>query len=127
MPAETPNELCCTPSVRLPESGQLLLLDGVTGAGPLLSALAGMRIVFCHATVLDPAMLARIDPDVVVAPVLGPRQDLVEVAQTLSAAGFAGLLCGVATPPVRPALVAREVAASCPDLRFTVVAGEAPG
>jgi len=73
------------------------------------------------------ALLDRIAPDVVVAPVLGRRQDLTEVAQVLAAARFSGLLCGVATSPVCARLVAREVAASAPGLRVTVITDAAPG
>lgn len=65
--------------------------------------------------------IESIDPDVIVAPVLGQDHDILEIAQMLRACQFRGTLCAVSRPPIRADLVIAELRRACPGLTLCSV------
>lgn len=65
--------------------------------------------------------LRRLQPDVVLAPLVGEGFDCFDVAEALCAAGYTGPFRAVVPYVPDPALVKREIAACCPHLDFDLV------
>jgi len=65
--------------------------------------------------------LRRIAPDVVLCALMGDGFDAIDLAERLTALGFAGRLRALATDLPNPEAVCREVCAACPDIDFDVL------
>lgn len=121
-PPNPPPRVRFLSAVRLPDSGDVLVVEAGPETDEILAAIGGLRAITCHGGLLTEGLLNRVRPDIVLAPLLGRRQDIVEIAQLLGGMGYDGVLCGVCTPPIDPRLVASEVAAACPRVRFCMIA-----
>ena len=75
---------------------------------------------------LNRALLRRLSPDLVLAPLSTPAFDAFEVARRLARAGYRGPFRAVTLPLPHPDLVRDEVAAVAPDLDFDLVVIERP-
>lgn len=82
--------------------------------------------VFLPIQDINAAALSVLKPDVVLAPLVGPRFDCLDVGQALVEAGFKGKFRAVVSYLPNPGLVRREIAACCPDLDFDIVIAPAP-
>ncbi len=65
--------------------------------------------------------LARLRPEVILAPLVGPDFDCLDLAERLSGAGFHGRFRAVAPKVPDPALVRREIAERFPALDFDLL------
>ncbi|MFP1644916.1 hypothetical protein [Pontitalea aquivivens] len=70
---------------------------------------------------LDGALLARLQPDIVVAPLIGDRFDILDLAVELDRLGYRGALRAVTRPLPNADLVRREIAAQCPRIDFALI------
>ncbi len=71
--------------------------------------------------------LERLQPDVVLSPLVSPGFDCWDLAERLVAAGYRGRLRAVAPTVPDPALVRREFADRFPELDFDLVVLDTPG
>jgi len=79
---------------------------------------AGDKIVFARFDDVGAAMLARIAPDLILAPLMAPEFDILDLARRLTRCGYRGALRAMARQIPNPALVRAELAQLCPDLDF---------
>lgn len=90
--------------LRVDPGAETALLPGMTAA------------TFQHPDMLSADLMKDILPDLVVAPLIGPSWDALDVALSLSGAGYDGMLLIVSPPLPRQAAVLREMQALCPTL-----------
>ncbi|MBS0565278.1 MAG: hypothetical protein JSR87_12640 [Proteobacteria bacterium] len=78
---------------------------------------------------LTAAAMAAIRPDMVVAPLLDPGFDILDVLGRLDHFGFRGRLCAVSPPLPDPAAVTSEVRGQCRGIDFSLITrpGALPG
>lgn len=105
------------------ENGTVLLIE----PGPSLPTMqrtgGSDNIAFATLAAVDAALLERIRPAVVLAPLMTPAFDVLDLARLLSALGYRGQLRAVTPGIPDPHLVRREIAAACPGLNFELVVG----
>lgn len=70
---------------------------------------------------LTAGTLAKINPDLVLSPVVTARFDCLDVAHVLIALGYSRSYRAVARSLPNPLIVTREVKSSCPDLDFDIL------
>lgn len=70
---------------------------------------------------LDAALLARLRPDCILAPLMAPGVDILDVAARLDALSYSGLLLAITPPLPNPGIVRREVRLASPGLRFDLI------
>jgi hypothetical protein len=113
------------PSGRLglaPEApGDRVLVVGEAGvfARPALGA--GQRLHCAEFDAVDAGLLARLRPDLVLAPLMGCRFDCVDLARILIGAGYRGAFRVLSPALPAPEMVRRELAALCPGLSIDLV------
>ena len=61
-------------------------------------------------------MLQNVDPDAIIAPLITPNWDVVDLGILLEELGYTGTLYALTKPLPRAELVLREVGAVCPRL-----------
>ena len=79
---------------------------------------AGDKIVFARFDDVGAALLARFEPDLILAPLMAPEFDILDLARQLTQCGYRGALRAMARQIPNPALVRAELAQLCPDLDF---------
>lgn len=89
-------------------------LDPLMDPGPRTS-------VFARFAQITAEFLAQVAPDIVVAPLFGPDFDVLDLADRLAAAGFAGRLYALTLPLPRPDAVRAEVRSHAGGLRFDLL------
>ncbi len=70
---------------------------------------------------LDLALLARVMPDAVFAPLMGPGFDVLDLAARLARLGYGGSLHGLTGPLPDPESVTREIRGHCDGIDFELV------
>jgi hypothetical protein len=105
----------------LPPGARILVLSPCQILRAMMSAHANLDVVYSRSSTLGRALLKRLGPDLVLAPVLGREHDILEIAQRLHALGFQGVLYGINPPSLQAALVHADVSAQCPGLRFHLI------
>lgn len=109
------------PTIDLPgwmhKPGQLLLVE-VPREHPLLQHLNdnAPEPVMTRLEMIGPAMLRRIAPVAVVAPLMNSRWDITDLAYRLETASFGGKLLALSQPLPRAELVLRELRNAFPGL-----------
>lgn len=101
----------------------ILAVGLVTPVPSLPEGLAQAVIVHTGWGVLSAALLARVLPDAVLAPLLGVGFDIIDLAEWLDGRGFGGTLLVAAGPLPDRGLVQREIAASCPCIPQVLLIG----
>lgn len=105
----------------LAEAGSVLLIE----ASPVLSLLVprpgAQTVVITHRRLLSVAMLQTVRPDVVVAPLIAPNWDLVDLAGTLEGFGYRGAVHALTKPLPRGELIVSELSALYPALSFRLL------
>jgi len=81
----------------------------------------GVLIVSATLAEVDFALLSRLRPDMVLAPLMTPEFDILDLARRLSALAFRGQLRAYAQRIPDPRLVQREIASACPGLDFDLI------
>lgn len=106
--------------ISLPEwllrDGQVLLVETPAILEHLLHASGKTDPIVTRLELIGPAMLRRIAPIGVIAPLIGRRWDIMDLALRLESARFRGRLLAVSEPLPRGGLVLRELRSSFPDL-----------
>lgn len=70
---------------------------------------------------LDLALMARVMPDAVFAPLMGPGFDILDLATRLARLGYGGSLHGLTGPLPDPEAIAREIRSHCEGIDFELV------
>jgi hypothetical protein len=105
----------------LAEAGSVLLIEA-SHALPLLAPRPGVQtVVITHRRLLSAAMLQTIRPDVVVAPLIAPHWDLVELGAALAGYGYRGTVHALTRPLPRGELIVGELASLYPALTFRLL------
>jgi hypothetical protein len=99
----------------------VLAVDLVAGDIDALLTPPPRACVFVRFAKLTPDFLALAAPDVVVAPLFGPDFDILDLADRLAEAAFAGRLYALTAPLPRPDAVRAEVLNHAPGLAFDLV------
>lgn len=86
-----------------------------------LQGVSGAVVTIIKFPDLDGALLARRQPDIVVAPLIGDRFDILDLAGELDRLGYRGALRAVTRPLPNADLVRREIAAQCPRIDFALI------
>lgn len=95
------------------DTRRLLMIE----PGAFLSILAreiphSGAMVLCHFARLDQALVRRVMPDCVVAPLFCPAFDIMELVDLLTGSQYGGVLLIVAPPLPDPPMVIRELRAA---------------
>lgn len=96
----------------------------VVDLGPTLLARMpdpGAALVLTRFATLDATLLARVMPDLVLAPLFGPGFDILDLAQRLTLLGYRGPLRALASALPDPEAVAREVRGHCLGIDFALI------
>lgn len=102
--------------------GRRVLAVGLTAADVAACPDGPVRnCVFVRFRQMTPELIAVAAPDIVLAPLFGPDFDILDIADALAAAAFAGRLVALAAPLPRPDAVRSEVLAHAPGLSFELV------
>jgi len=99
--------------------GQVPELDNLCQHLPLSAKLR--HEVRTHYSLVGAPLVASVRPDTVVAPLIQPGWDCVDLACKLHACGFGGTLVIYAQALPSLELVRREIVALCPNLKVIVV------
>ncbi len=92
--------------------------ESATAAAPDRAEAVHMSLP--HFLALGAAHFRRINPAIVVSPLLGPRADAMEIAQKLQSLGFTGEYHAVAPRVADATMITREVRAASPGVRFNL-------
>lgn len=94
-----------------------------------LTGQAGPALVLTRYVTLDASLLARVMPDLVIAPLFGPGFDILDLAQRLMVLGYRGPLRALTRPLPDPGAVIGEVRGHCRGIDFDLIilAPPAPG
>lgn len=118
------------PPVDATETLPCALILGPAGLRRVLEPDAALRIAHLpRLSALTAAAMAAIRPDLVLAPLLDPGFDILDVAGRLAVFGYRGRLRAVAGPLPNPAAVVAEVRGHCGQLDFGLIVlaeGQAP-
>lgn len=99
-----------------------LLLVEVPGALSLLDPVPGRQsVVITRRIMLGAPMLAQVRPDAVIGPLIRDGWDILDLGETLEAAGYAGPLFIFSRPLPRAELVLHELCAVCPRLQIRLL------
>lgn len=86
----------------------------------------GAALVLTRYATLDATLLARVMPDMVLAPLFGSGFDILDLAQRLTTLGYRGPLRALAPALPDPEAVAREVRGHCLGIDFALIVVAAP-
>jgi hypothetical protein len=99
-----------------------VLLIEASEARSLLNPRPGVQtVVITHRRLLSANMLATVRPDVIVAPLIAPRWDLVELSDALRGFGYRGTIHALTRPLPRGELILGELSGLYPDLAFRLL------
>jgi hypothetical protein len=94
---------------------------GPAGLGFAAATRANPEMTFIPFSELTETVLAQINPDFVISPLVGPDFDCMDLAGVLSEAGFQGRYRVAATDLPNPSLVRREIVGQFPELDFDLL------
>lgn len=102
------------------ENVETVLAIGFGLARPTPS-LRGPRVVTAEFEELSPALIAQHDPDLVLAPLIAPRFDAVELAERLAACRYMGDFLIVTRNVPRPDIIRRELRGAVDPIRVEII------
>ncbi|WP_159458410.1 hypothetical protein [Roseisalinus antarcticus] len=104
-------------------TGQIYLVVGNSqrwlSRQPDLPALEGFH--FCGFDELDPPLLTRCAPQIVLSPLFGDGFDALDLALRLQTLAFSGLYRAIAENLPNVAIVRREISLAAPDIDFDIL------
>ncbi|MDP1667728.1 hypothetical protein [Phaeovulum sp.] len=103
------------------EHRRILLIDPRHPQPMALRGLKGADITFATLAAVDAGLLDRTTPDVVLAPLMTPSFDVLDLARRLRALGYRGQLRAFTPNIPDPHLVRSEIASACPGLDFDLI------
>lgn len=105
----------------LANAGSVLLIEA-SQAMSLLNPRPGVQtVVITHRRLLSAIMLQTVRPDVIVAPLIAPQWDLVELGAALRGFGYRGTVHALTRPLPRGELILGELSCLYPDLAFRLL------
>jgi len=105
----------------LATAGSVLLIEA-SQAMSLLAPRPGVQtVVITHRRLLSARMLQTVRPDIIVAPLIAPEWDLVDLGATLDGFGYRGTIHALTRPLPRGELILRELGALYPVLSFRLL------
>ncbi len=99
----------------------VLVIDAPYAVSALAVFGGSFSVVISQSGGLDSDLLARVRPDWVLAPLVGPHRDILDTAQWLATNRFEGTLCAVVPALPDPHVVTAEVRAHCPGMEFCLL------
>lgn len=88
---------------------RVLVIDPSNTLPDALRGVSGTNVTIARFSMLTVAFLAEVAPDVVLAPLVSPGHDILDLAHELDAAGYTGQLRAYSAPLPNLALVRSEV------------------
>lgn len=88
---------------------RVLVVDPSNALPKALRGVSGTNVTIARFSMIDAAFLAEVAPDVVLAPLVSPGHDILDLARVLDAAGYKGQLRAYTCPLPNLALVCAEV------------------
>ncbi len=117
--ALSPRRLDCREE--LAEAGSVLLIEAQEAMSFLLPRPGVQTVVITHRRLLSAGMIQTVRPDVVVAPLIAAKWDLVELADTLVGYGYRGSIFALTKPLPRGELILSELSGLYPPLDFRLL------
>lgn len=109
-PGDKPHGKKRVPVVSLSLTGRRILVVDPSQALPrALRGVQGATITITQIALLDMALVARVRPDVVLAPLFSSNHDILDLARLLDRVGYRGPLRAYSAPLPNTALVCAEV------------------
>lgn len=87
----------------------------------------GAALVLARFATIDATLMARVMPDLVLAPLFGSGFDILDLAQRLVMLGYRGPLRALTAALPDPDAVAREVRGHCKGIDFGLIVIAVPG
>ena len=113
---------------KIPASGppdsadkRLLMIEVAPSAMATMKKINNYAFIFTRFATLDASTIARIMPDIVLAPLLGKGFDIMDVAAHLVSLGYSGPLRAVTGQLPNPAAVLAELRANCVGLEIDLL------
>ena len=88
---------------------RILVVEPQQALPRTLRGVAGAQVFVTQFHTLDHRLIARVQPEVVLAPLFAPDHDILDVARRLDRFGYTGALCAYSPPLPDTALVRAEV------------------
>lgn len=88
---------------------RILVVNPSQSLPQALRGVQGVSITIARLSMIDAQLLARVAPDVVLAPLFSPDHDILDLARLLDRAGYTGPLRAWSAPLPDSALVRAEV------------------
>lgn len=88
---------------------RVLVIDPSKALPTALRGVSGTNVTIARFSMIDAALIAQLAPDVVLAPLVSPSHDILDLARVLDAAGYTGPLRAYSPPLPNIALVCAEV------------------
>ncbi|SOC11990.1 hypothetical protein [Rhodobacter maris] len=88
---------------------RILVVDPSQALPRALRGVTGASITIARINMLDAELLARVAPDVVLAPLFSPDHDILDLARRLDRIGYQGPLRAYSAPLPNTAIVCAEV------------------
>jgi hypothetical protein len=105
----------------LANAGSVLLIEASQALSLLNPRPGTQSVVITHRRLLSASMLQTVRPDIVVAPLIAPQWDLVELAAALRGFGYRGTVHALTRPLPRGELIVGELTGLYPDLAFRLI------
>lgn len=106
--------------VKTSESSNLLLVDPGGKLPPSLNEISGQAIQVLQYDQITAKKMAALRPELVLAPLLTTRFDILDLAKRLERFGFTGKLRAYSTPLPNIDFIRQEVRAAHPQLDFDI-------
>ncbi|HPE24526.1 hypothetical protein [Albidovulum sp.] len=113
-----------SPSVRAGD--RILAIDCLPTLATSIEAIGFGPLVHARHDHLDARLLAKVMPDLIVAPLLAPGFDAIELSETLHRLGFRGRFVVFAPSLPNARTVTAELRAHCPALAIDLIQIDAP-
>ena len=101
--------------------GPILLVEASHAMRLIAPLSRSQSIVLTRFELFGRELVERVRPDAVVAPLIGARFDIVDLAEGLQDARFRGRLIALSGPLPDRTMVKREVHAACPGIAFEMI------
>ena len=110
------------PGLRDDLGGRRILVVEPSQTLPLaLRGVAGASVTIARLAMIDAALLARATPDVVLAPLLSPEHDILDLARLLHKLGYSGALRAYCQPVPNARLIRAEVQQIWAEVDFDIL------
>ncbi|KEO56206.1 hypothetical protein [Thioclava pacifica] len=101
---------------------RLLLIDPVHDLPVALRKIDGLDLTSARYEMLDGAVLDAASPEMILAPLMTPRFDILDLARKLDGLGYGGPLRAYSTPLPSTQLIRAELRGEFPKLDFDIFA-----